>query len=122
MNFKHIAIAATLAVSSLSSFAADIDLGAAGVVATPGTTVADFLGAIALDGSLTLGEAHDANNAVIVQDDAAAGLLEQIAFIDQVGTLGGLAAILQQGNSTNANVAYILQVGTTNARAIITQR
>jgi hypothetical protein len=122
MNFKHIAIAATLAVSSLSSFAADIDLGGAGVVAAPGTNVADFLSAVALDGSLTIGEGHDANNAIIVQDDDAAGALEQIAFIDQVGTLGGLAAILQQGNGNNANVAYILQSGTTNARAIITQR
>ena len=122
MNFKHIAIAATLAVSSLSSFAADIDFGAAAVVATPGTNVEDFLSAVALDGSLTIGEGHDANTAIIVQDDAAAGALEQIAFIDQVGTLGGLAAILQQGNSNNANQAYILQSGTTNARAIITQR
>ena len=122
MNFKHIAIAATLAVSSLSSFAGDIDLGGAGVVATPGTNVVDFLGLITLDASLTLGDTHEANNAIIVQDDAAGGTLEQIAFIDQVGTLGGLAAILQQGNTGNANVAYILQSGTTNARAIITQR
>lgn len=122
MNFKHIAIAATLAVSSLSSFAADIDLGGAGVVSTPGTTVADFLGAVSLDASLTLGESHDSNNAIIVQDDAEAGGLEQIAFIDQVATVGGLAAILQQGNGNVANNAYILQSGTTNARAIITQR
>jgi hypothetical protein len=122
MNFKHIAIAATLAVSSLSSFAADIDFGGAAVVSTPGTTVADFLAAVPLDASLTLGESHEANNAIIVQDDAEGGGLEQIAFIDQVATVGGLAAILQQGNGNVANNAYILQSGTTNARAIITQR
>jgi hypothetical protein len=122
MNFKHIAIAATLAVSSLSSFAGDIDLGAGAVVTTPGTTLADFLTAVPLDASLPLGDTHAANNAIIVQDDTAGGTLEQIAVIDQVGTLGGLAAILQQGNTNNANVAYIFQVGTTNARVIITQR
>lgn len=122
MNFKHIALAAALVSAASVSFAADIDLGAGGVVAASPATVADFLAAVPLDASLTLGESHAANNAIIVQDDAAGGGLENVAFIDQVGAKGGLAAILQQGNADVANVAYILQNATTNARAIITQR
>ncbi|MEI8268126.1 MAG: hypothetical protein WCI59_20545 [Betaproteobacteria bacterium] len=122
MNFKHIAIAATLAVSAFSSFAADIDLSAAAVIATPGTTAADFLAANALDGALAAGDTFTNNQAIIIQDDANTSALENIAYIDQVGTVGGLAAILQTANAGVANMAYILQSGTTNARAIITQR
>ena len=71
-----------------------------------------------------MGEAHDSNNAVIYQDDSvgAAGL-EQIAMIDQVGALAGnMAMIVQLGNANVAQIAYIAQVGTTNNKAVITQR
>lgn len=121
MNFKRIAIAASLIAAATSSFAVDIDLGGAGVISTPATAVADFLGAVPLDAALTLGDANDNNVAIIVQDDVNATGLENIAYIDQVGITGGLAAILQSGGLA-ANVAYIAQVATTNARAVITQR
>ncbi|MCV2359150.1 hypothetical protein LNV08_09190 [Paucibacter sp. TC2R-5] len=121
MNFKALAVAATLALTVGASFAADIDLnGSTLVTAAPGDSSV-LLGLA--EAALLVGDTHANNNAVIYQDDSVgAAALEQLAYIDQVGTLGGLAMIVQLGNATVANVAYVQQVGTTNARAVITQR
>ena len=119
MNFKQITIVASLFAAAIPSFAADIDLGGQAVISTP-LVGATFLPT--LDSSLTLGDVTAGNNAVILQD-VSLGDSEQVAVIDQIGTLGGLAVIVQQGSLGGiANVAYIQQNGTTNNRAVIAQR
>jgi hypothetical protein len=119
MNFKAIAVAASLVFAAGATFAADIDLaGSTYVSATP--ALADLM--TAAETALTLGDTNASNNALIYQDESA-GNAEQIALIDQVGLNTGYAAIFQLGNTNSvANIAYIQQNATTLSRAVIVQR
>lgn len=120
MNFKTLAICAGLVFAANASFAADIDMSASTFVTGVAGNSSGLLGMA--EAALAVGATHTQNNAVIYQD-VTNGAAEQIAYIDQVGTLGGLAMIAQLGNAAGTvNVAYIQQFATTNARAVITQR
>jgi len=119
MNFKTLAIAASLVFAAGSTFAADIDLG--GATSASATldavqTLTDFG-----DANLVLGEGanNTINFAAIVQDQAeATGVVAQI---DQVGAIASVAYIYQ-GVVGAASVAYIQQNRTFNTVAVITQR
>jgi hypothetical protein len=121
MNFKHIAIAASLIAGTSTTFAADIDL--AGLAAVTATVATADLQALS-EANLLVGEAVANNEALIIQDDVdAASGIEQIALIDQIANTGGHAAIYQMGSTTGiVNVAYIQQNATTNNKAVIVQR
>ena len=112
MNFKHIAVAATLAVSALSSYAADIDF--SGVtsdqfdIATAQAAVERFV--------TDLSTEPTANYAVIFQHGTAA---DTLGIIEQVGATTSVAYIYQ---GPVPSVAYILQSGTTSSVAVINQR
>ncbi|MFZ4650055.1 MAG: hypothetical protein ACOYLV_05020 [Rubrivivax sp.] len=118
MNFKHIAIAATLAVSSLSSFAGDISFtdvaGSTGVDMSAAQTVVE-----GFVNDLTTTPVE--NTAIIFQDQVAAA---SVAVIEQAGATTSLAYIYQgaAAGDNSASVAYILQSATTAAVAVINQR
>jgi hypothetical protein len=117
MNFKHIAIAASLFAAVSTSFAADIDL--TGISTSDGVAaaVSDAVEAFAAEGGMA------DNTAIIVQSEAGANT-GVVAAIEQIGVTTSLAMITQgAGADANAkSVAYILQNTTTNAVAIINQR
>ena len=120
MNFKSIAIAASLVFAAGSAFAADIDLG--GLASASATiAAADFLGFA--DTSLTTGDGVNnlTNTAVIVQDGVDASGFDAIAHIDQIGATASFAMIYQ-GPIIAASMAYIQQNATLNTVAVITQR
>lgn len=116
MNFKHIAIAATLAVSSLSSFA-DIDFSGVTTDAFDIATAQEAVEGFVAD----LTAEPTANTAVIFQDGSVAGTL---AIIEQVGATTSLAYIYQgaEAAANGPSVAYILQSATTSSVAVINQR
>ena len=117
-KIKTVATAASIVDATGGSFAADIS-----AYLYPSTPIADASAVLAFaDAALPVGETPASNNAVIYQDDSIGGAgREQIAVIDQVGTLGGLAMIVQLGAAVAGNM-YIVQIGTTNNRAFIAQR
>lgn len=118
MNFKRIAIAATLAVSSISSFAGDIDFSS-----VSGSTGVDMSAAqTVVEGFVNdLSTAPADNTAIIFQDQVAAA---SVAVIEQVGATTSVAYIYQgaAAGDNSASVAYILQNATTAAVAVINQR
>lgn len=120
MNFKTLAIAASLVFAAGSTFAADIDLG--GLTSASASLAAADLLAVA-DTSLTLGDGLNnlTNTAAIVQDAVDASGFDAIANIDQIGATASFAMIYQ-GPVIAASVAYIQQNATLNTVAVITQR
>ncbi len=113
MNFKKLAVLASLAVAAGASFADDIALSTAGGVMASGDVMTLTDGVLA-------GTAFDSDTAIIIQE----GTTGNIAVIDQ--TTGGtgaanMAAIFQLNADGNKAIAYIGQTGTLNA-AVIVQR
>ena len=113
MNFKSIAIAASLVLAAGASFAEDIDLSGS---ATASISVATLLSVA--EANLVPGVAPSLNTAVIFQD--ATGDANQIAQIDQIGTATSFAMIVQQ--AATPSLAYIQQNATTASVAVINQR
>jgi hypothetical protein len=114
MNFKRIAIVATLAVSALSSYAADIDFSGVTTDAFDIATAQEAVEGFVAD----LGATDPANNiAIIFQDGSTASL----AVIEQVGATTSVAYIYQ-GADAAVSMAYILQSATTSSVAVINQR
>ncbi|MBC7727082.1 MAG: hypothetical protein H7242_05620 [Microbacteriaceae bacterium] len=121
MNFKSIAIAASLVFAAGSTFAADIDLGGAASASSTiaaASTLTDWA-----DTNLTLGAGatNTLNFAAIVQDAADGSGFDVVAQIDQIGATASVAYIYQ-GAVAAGSVAYIQQNATLNTVAVITQR
>jgi hypothetical protein len=119
MNFKTFAVAAALALTAGASFADDIALSfdpANNADASAGIASIQAFTALAFVDSST---SPTANAAVILQEGG--DLAGSLAVIEQFTAITSAAMIYQNSSLGTPAVAYILQNGTTNAKALINQ-